>query len=62
LHFWEFKFHDGSVNTFIWADEGYSFKTNFGVGLTDIYSNSWAAAIGSEPVIAWGWNHAKRKQ
>jgi PKD repeat protein len=60
LHFWEFKFRDGTKNTFIWADEGCSFKTNFGVALTDIYSNSWRGAIGSEPVIAWGWNHRKR--
>jgi PKD repeat protein len=55
LHFWEFQFADGSRNTFVWADEGYSFTTNFGVGLTDIYSNSWTGSIGSEPVIAWGW-------
>ena len=61
MHFWEFKFRDGTVNTFIWADEGYSFTTNFGVGLTDIYSNSWAGSIGSEPVIAWGWKHLKHR-
>jgi PKD repeat protein len=55
LHFWEFQFADGATNTFIWADESYSFAANFGVGLTDVYSNQWTGSIGSEPVIAWGW-------
>ncbi|HTS19276.1 MAG TPA: LamG-like jellyroll fold domain-containing protein [Verrucomicrobiae bacterium] len=55
LHFWSFQFADHSTNTFIWADEGYSFTTNFGVGLTDIWSNQWTGPIGIEPVIAWGW-------
>jgi PKD repeat protein len=55
LHFWSFAFTNGTTNTFLWADEGFSFTTNFGVGITDIYSNQWTGSIGEEPVIAWGW-------
>jgi PKD domain len=55
LHFWEFQFADGSTNTIVWADEGTTVATNFGVGLTDIFSNAWTGPIGEEPVIAWGW-------
>ena len=55
LHFFEFQFGDGTTNTFVWADEDTQITTNFGVGLTDIFSNSWTTAIGKEPVIAWGW-------
>ncbi|HTS16513.1 MAG TPA: PKD domain-containing protein [Verrucomicrobiae bacterium] len=55
LHFWEFQFADGTTNTFIWADEATTVATNFGVGLTDLYSNAWTGPIGMEPVLAWGW-------
>jgi hypothetical protein len=55
LHFFEFRFANGTTNTFVWADEDTQITTNFGVGLTDIFSNSWTDAIGKEPVIAWGW-------
>jgi hypothetical protein len=55
LHFYEWKFADGTTNTVIWADEQIKVSTNFGVGLTDIWSNQWTGAIGIEPVIAWGW-------
>jgi len=55
LHFWTWKFADGSTNTFVWADEQIAVTTNFGVGLTDIFSNQWSSSIGIEPVIAWRW-------
>jgi PKD repeat protein len=55
LHFWAWQFADGSTNTFVWADEQITVSTNFGVGLTDIFSNQWTGPIGMEPVIAWGW-------
>jgi len=55
LHFWMWQFADGSTNTIIWADEGTAITTNFGAGLTDIFSNQWTGPIGEEPVIAWGW-------
>jgi hypothetical protein len=56
LHFWTWKFADGTTNTFVWADEQITVSTNFGVGLTDIFSNQWNGPIGIEPVIAWGWH------
>ncbi|MGO9245251.1 MAG: PKD domain-containing protein [Verrucomicrobiia bacterium] len=55
LHFWEWQFADGTTNTFVWSDEMVTVTTNFGVGLTDIFSNQWNGPIGMEPVIAWGW-------
>jgi len=45
-----------STNTIVWADEQITVSTNFGVGLTDIWSNQWTGPIGIEPVIAWGWH------
>jgi len=62
LHFWEWQFANGTTNTFIWADEALSggISTNFGVGLTDIFSNQWNGPIGIEPVIAWGWPDNRR--
>jgi len=56
LHFWAWQFADKSTNTFVWADEQITVTTNFGVGLTDIFSNQWSGPIGIEPVIAWGWH------
>jgi hypothetical protein len=55
LHFWTWQFAGGSTNTFVWADEQITVTTNFGVGLTDIFSNEWTGPIGIEPVIAWRW-------
>ncbi|MGD0060438.1 MAG: hypothetical protein ABSD58_13565, partial [Verrucomicrobiia bacterium] len=55
LHFWTWQFANGGTNTFVWSDEQITVSTNFGVGLTDIFSNEWAGPIGIEPVIAWGW-------
>jgi PKD repeat protein len=57
LHFWEWQFANGTTNTFVWADEALAsgVTTNFGVELTDIFSNQWNGPIGIEPVIAWGW-------
>jgi hypothetical protein len=55
LHFHSWVFTNGTTNTFIWADEGITVTTNFGVGLTDMFSNQWNGPIGIEPVIAWGW-------
>ena len=55
LHFWEWQFGNGTTNTFVWADEQTTITTNLGVGLTDIYSNSWRQPIGEEPLIAWNW-------
>jgi PKD repeat protein len=55
LHFWAFRFANGTTNTFVWADEGYGFTTNLGVGLTDIWSNRWTGAITNEPLIAWSY-------
>jgi hypothetical protein len=62
LHFWTWQFADGTTNTFVWADEVLSngVSTNFGVGLTDIFSNEWTGPIGIEPVIAWGWPNNSR--
>jgi hypothetical protein len=56
LHFWTWQFAGGSTNTFVWADEQITVTTNFGVGLTDIFSNEWTGPIGIEPVIAWDWH------
>ena len=55
LHFYEWQFANGATNTFVWADEQITVTTNFGVGLTDIFSNQWTGPVGKEPVIAWGW-------
>ena len=55
LHFYEWQFADGSTNTIIWSDEETTVTTNFGMGVTDLYSNQWTGPIGKEPVIAWGW-------
>ncbi|MGD1019369.1 MAG: thrombospondin type 3 repeat-containing protein [Verrucomicrobiia bacterium] len=55
LHFYTWVFTNATTNTFIWADEQTTVTTNFGVGLTDLFSNQWNGPIGIEPVIAWGW-------
>ena len=55
LHFAESIWASGRTNTFVWASEGTTATTNLGVGMTDIWSNSWNGAIGEEPVIAWDW-------